>query len=58
VGTPVPRDADKAVRIERGHVVLVFKLWLEHAVQPEAQEVTVARAPEAVRAWAWVETEK
>jgi hypothetical protein len=53
IGLPVPRDADKAVRIERDHVVLVFKLFIERAEQPEGPEGAIARAPEAVRAWAW-----
>jgi len=54
-GMPIPRGADKAVRIEPEHVVVVFTYRIDGAVQPEAPEGTIGRAPEAVRAWAWNE---
>jgi hypothetical protein len=57
-GMPMPRAADKAVRIEREHVVVVFTLRLDGAPKPEAPEGTIARAPEAVRAWSWIEPER
>ncbi len=45
---PMPRAADKAVRIERAHVVVVFTLRLDGAPQPELPEGPIAHAPEAV----------
>lgn len=54
-GMPIPRKADKAVRIERDHVVVVFILRMPHAAQPEAPEYPINRMPEAVSAWAWIE---
>jgi hypothetical protein len=54
-GMPMPRNADKAVRIERDYVVVVFTLRMPHAPQPEAPEGPVNRMPEAVSAWAWIE---
>jgi hypothetical protein len=55
-GMPMPRYADKGIRIERERVVLVFTLRLDDLPQPESPEGSVARAPEAVQAWAWIET--
>ena len=57
-GMPMPRNADKAVRIEREHVVVVFTLRLPGAPQPEQPEGPIGRVPEAVRAWSWIETER
>jgi hypothetical protein len=57
-GMPMPRAADKGVRIEREQVVVVFTLRLLEAPQPDLQESTIARAPEAVRAWSWMEAER
>lgn len=54
-GMPVPRFADKAVRIEREHVVVVFTLRMIGAPQPEFPEGPVGHLPEAVRAWSWIE---
>ena len=54
-GMPIPRGADKAVRIEREHVVVVFTYRIDGAVKPEVPEGAINRAPEAVRAWAWIE---
>ena len=55
-GMPMPRNADKAVRIEREHVVVVLTLRLHGAPAPELSESPIGRVPEAVRAWAWIET--
>jgi hypothetical protein len=54
-GMPIPRGADKAVRIEREHVVVVFTLRISRAQQPEAPEGSINRLPDAVIAWSWVE---
>ena len=56
-GMPMPRAADKAVRIEREHVVVVLTLRLATLPPPEYPEGTIARVPDAVRAWSWIETE-
>ena len=57
-GMPMPRGADKAVRIEREHVVVVFTLRISRAQQPEAPEGSINRLPDAVSAWSWVERER
>jgi hypothetical protein len=57
-GVPIPRNADKAVRVDREHVVVVFTLRMSRALQPELPESPIARAPEAVRAWAWIEAQR
>jgi hypothetical protein len=44
-GMPVPRNADKAVRIEHEHVVIVFTLRVANAPPPELPEGTIARLP-------------
>jgi hypothetical protein len=54
-GMPIPRSAEKGVRLEREHVVVIFALNVDGAPQPEAPESMIARAPEAVRAWSWIE---
>ena len=54
----MPRNADKAVRVDREHVVVVFTLRMSRAQQPELPEGKISRAPEAVRAWAWIETKR
>ena len=53
-GMPLPRAADKAVRVERAHVVVVLTLRLNGAPQPDMPEGRITRAPEAVRAWSWI----
>ena len=54
-GLPIPRAADKAIRIEAQHVVLVFTLRAFDAPAPESTELGITRVPDAVRAWAWME---
>jgi hypothetical protein len=54
-GMPIPRAADKAVRIERKHVVIVFTLRIASARPPECPEAPVRRPPDAVSTWAWIE---
>jgi len=56
-GMPMPRQADKGIRIERSHVVLVFTLRLRETPQPEIPEGPVSRAPETVQAWSWIEAD-
>jgi len=55
---PMPRAADKAVRVEREHVVVVFTLRLREVPQPEQPENAIVRVPDAVRAWAWIEADR
>jgi hypothetical protein len=55
---PMPRHADKAVRIEREHAVVVFTLRLSAVPQPELPEAAIGRLPEAVRAWSWIESDR
>ena len=57
-GMPMPRNADKAVRVEREHVVVVFTLRVSGPPRPALPEGHIGRVPEAVRAWSWVETER
>jgi hypothetical protein len=47
---PVPRHADKAVRIEPEHVVVVFTLHLTNEKQPQQPEGAIGRVPDAARA--------
>jgi hypothetical protein len=54
-GMPMSRNAEKGIRIERGHIVVVFTLRIETAVRPAVQESVIGHAPEAVRAWSWIE---
>jgi len=56
IGMPMPRAADKAVRIEREHAVMVFILRMPHAPHPDSPEGPVNRLPDAVRAFSWVES--
>jgi hypothetical protein len=56
-GMPMPRAADKGVRIERDHVVVVLTLRIAGTPPPEVPESTITRVPEAVRAWSWIEME-
>jgi hypothetical protein len=57
-GMPMPRDADKGVRIDRDRVRVMFTLHLPGAPEPELPEGNIARVPEAVRAWAWIEANR
>ena len=58
IGVPMPRSADKVVRVDREHVIVVFTLRVSRAQQPELPEGKISRAPEAVRAWALIETKR
>jgi len=57
VGMPMPRKADKSVRIERDHVVVLLSYRQDAATAPELPEPGVGRIPEAVRAWSWIEAD-
>jgi hypothetical protein len=54
---PMPRTADKAVRIEREHVVVVLTLRLSDAPQPHAPEGNVSRDTATVHAGPTIEPE-
>jgi len=54
-GMPMPRGANKAIRIEHDRIIVTFTMQVQDAVQPQAAESGVARAPEAVLAWSWIE---
>ena len=56
-GMPMPRTADKAVRIERDHVIVVFTLRIAGPLPPEQPEAASGRLPDAVRAWSWIEAD-
>lgn len=49
-GMPIPRTADKSVRIQPEHVVLVFALRIPSAQKPGQPEGPITRVPEGVRA--------
>ncbi len=49
-GMPLPRTADKAVRIEPEHVVVVFTLRVPSERQPKQPEGAISRVPHAARA--------
>jgi hypothetical protein len=54
---PMPRQADKAIRVEADSVVLAFRTTCTRGPAPEVADGT-PRAPEPVKAWAWIEPEK
>ena len=56
-GMPMPRAADKAVRIEREHVVVVLTLRLRETPQLEGPEPPIGRLPDAIRVWSWIESD-
>jgi hypothetical protein len=58
VGMPLRRNADKSVRIERDHVVVLLSHSEDAATAPELPEPVVGRIPEAVRAWSWIEADR
>ncbi len=57
VGMPMPRRADKGVRIERDYVVVLLSHRQDAVTAPEQPEPTVGRIPEAIRAWSWIEAD-
>jgi hypothetical protein len=57
VGMPMPREADKAVRIEPQHVIVVLTLHMHQAPRPESPEGPIGRLPDAISAWSWLEAD-
>jgi hypothetical protein len=55
---PLPRTAEKAIRIEQEHVVIVLTLRMPAAPQPEEPEGPVNRIPDTVRVWSWIDTDR
>jgi hypothetical protein len=53
----MPRAADKAVRIEREHGVVVLTLRLRETPQLEGSEPPIGRLPDAIRVWSWIESD-
>jgi hypothetical protein len=51
---PMPRVADKVIRVEPNRIVLTFKTWFTEAPVFAPMEAA-ARAVEAVKSWKWVE---
>jgi hypothetical protein len=56
-GIQLPRRSDKGIRVERDHVVLVFAVRFDDPPHPDAPEGKISRAPEAVQAWSWIESQ-
>lgn len=54
VRIPMPRNADKGIRIEADAAILAFRTTYAKAPAPEGQDNTTG-TPAAVRAWTWVE---
>jgi hypothetical protein len=56
-GMPIPRTADKAVRIEPERVLVVFTSHLPNEKPPQRLESTIGRVPDAARALVRTEAE-
>jgi hypothetical protein len=54
---PMPRNADKGIRIEADAVVLSFRTVFAKAPSPAGPDRTTG-APTPVKAWQWIEPEK
>jgi hypothetical protein len=54
---PMPRSADKGIRIEADAVILTFRTVFAKAPTPAGPDKT-SRAPTPVKAWQWIEPEK
>jgi hypothetical protein len=54
---PMPRHADKGVRIEANAVVLAFRTAYTEAPAPETVDSTT-RPPASIKAWGWVAPDK
>jgi hypothetical protein len=51
---PMPRDADKGIRIEADCVILAFRVQYGTTPVPESADSST-RIPVAIKAWAWVD---
>lgn len=54
---PIPRIADKAIRVEADCLVLEFTTYFSKAPAPETADTT-SRAAQAVKSWKWVEASR
>jgi hypothetical protein len=54
---PMPRNADKGIRIEADAVILSFRTVFARAPTPAGPDKT-SGAPTPVKAWQWIEPEK
>ena len=50
---PMPKTADKGIRIEANSVILAFRVRLDEAPSPETAELAT-RASSQVAAWKWL----
>jgi hypothetical protein len=57
VGIPMPRSADKSVRIKPEHVAVEFTLRMMEMPQPYKPEHPITRIPDQERVWSWAEPE-
>jgi hypothetical protein len=57
VRIPMPKKADKGVRIEANAVILAFRTIYAKVPAPEGQDNTTG-APSSVKAWTWIEPKK
>lgn len=55
VRVPMPRRAEKGIRVEGASVVLTFRTQFDQAPEPQLPEGTITRTPEAVKTWSWVD---
>jgi hypothetical protein len=53
---PMPRHADKGIRIEADGVILAFRTQYADTPTPESADGS-SRIPVAIKAWTWVEPE-
>ena len=51
---PMPRRADKGIRIEANCVILAFRTQYAEAPVPESAD-SATRTPVSIKAWTWVE---
>jgi hypothetical protein len=54
---PIPKIADKSIRVEADCLVLEFMTRFDRAPAPETADST-SRAAQAVKSWKWVEAKK
>ena len=54
---PMPRTADKGIRVEKSSVILAFRRTFKDLTAPQTSEA-VSRPTEPVAAWSWLSPEK